>query len=244
MKSKAYFVSDLHFGANYTMAYPDRESRFCEFIRTIQKEASHLFILGDLFEFWMEYRFYIPKQHFKLLAALHHLAASGTTIHYLSGNHDFNLGQFFQNEVNIRTHHTPLEITVQNKSLFLFHGDGMAQSDWKYRIVKKIILHPLSNFLFKLLHPDWGMYLAHWVGSTSRSYPNHSNKGEYSKAALEILSHKKAHILMHGHTHSSFIRETPHGLYINSGEWLRKLQYVVMEEGVCQIKEYTPSATD
>ena len=238
MNKKAYFVSDLHLGAQNIHAIPDRELFFCNFLQKLASRASDLFILGDLFEFWMEYSHFIPKSYFKVLAGLYELSRQGVKIHYLSGNHDFNLGHFFQ-KIGVHTHHHPFTITLQGKSLFLLHGDGMAKSDWKYRFVKKILVHPISNWCFKLIHPDWGMKLAKLVGKASRGRLAYCQYNEYQDRGVQLLK-KDVDIVMHGHTHSAFIKKVNGGIYVNAGNWFESMHYVEMDEGNCTIRTYSP----
>src|SRR5258706_12899352 len=109
----AYFISDLHLGARYTGLNPDRETLVLRFLRERAASASHLFILGDLFEFWMEYRSFVPKEHFRIVAALEELARNKVEVHYLSGNHDFNLGNFFPDQVGRRVHTAEIRSELQ-----------------------------------------------------------------------------------------------------------------------------------
>ena len=238
MDGIAYFVSDLHLGASYPKAHPNREALFRRFLEEKASRASHLFILGDLFEFWMEYRNFIPKGHFRTLAALGRLVEGGVEVHYLSGNHDFNLGGFFQAQLGVRIHDFELPFDLQGKRLLLLHGDGLAASDWKYRILKRIIRHPAANLAFRLLHPDWGMGIAYAVSKASRD--KHQNRprkmDEYEAASRALLVSGKYDLVMHGHTHASFVKEFPEGVYVNSGEWLYEMKYVVMEAGECRIE--------
>lgn len=237
-----YFISDLHFGAKYQGLKDNRENIFIQFLEERASQASHLFILGDLFEFWMEYHSYIPKEHFRVLSALERLANQGVAIHYLSGNHDFNLGSFFQNTLNIKTYTQPTSFDLQGQKLLLLHGDGLAKSDWKYRLMNKIMVHPLSNFFFKLIHPDWGMALARSLSGLSRD--QHHNRprfmDEYEAASRALLKKGGENILIHGHTHAAFVKTFPEGVYVNSGEWLFNLEYVTMENGTCRIEKFTP----
>ena len=240
LRHQAFFVSDLHIGAEFNGVFPDREIHLCRFLDTLKTNASHLFILGDLFEFWMEYRFYIAKSHFKLLMKLRELTDSGVEVHYLSGNHDFNLGQFFQQELGVQTHHHPFSLTLQNKRLLLLHGDGMAANDGMYRRIKKILVHPAANWAFKSIHPDWGMALAQWVGARSRKNHQPSNPGQYRKAAQKLFMKHHPDLLIHGHTHFHFVQTLEEGVYANSGEWVQKLQYLKLEDGICTAHSYTP----
>lgn len=236
----AFFISDLHLGAKYRGLDPDRETVVLRFLRDKAPLATHLFILGDLFEFWMEYRSFVPKEHFRILAALEELARAGVEVHYLSGNHDFNLGTFFRDQVGLRVHADEIRIDLQGKRLLLLHGDGLAKSDWKYRIMKSVLRHPLSNRLFRLVHPDFGMGLARYTSKASRD--QHQNRprymDQYEAACRTILADKRQDILIHGHTHVAFVKEFPEGVYVNSGEWLTRMEYVAMENGVCRIEKF------
>jgi UDP-2,3-diacylglucosamine hydrolase len=240
MSGIAYFVSDLHLGAKYRHARPEREALFIRFLEETASGGGHLFILGDLFEFWMEYRSFIPKAHFRTLAALGRLARRGVQVHYLGGNHDFNLGGFFSEHLDLLVHQGPLEMELQGKKLLLLHGDGLAASDWKYRMMKKITMHPWSNRCFKWLHPDLGMELAKRLSKLSRD--RHGNLprrlDEYETACRRFLS-RGFDIVMHGHTHAGFVRQLPEGIYVNSGEWLGRMEYVRMEGGVCTLETFT-----
>ncbi len=240
MDKPAYFISDLHLGALYRGLKPDRERLLVHFLEQKAHKASHLFILGDLFEFWMEYRSFIPKDYFQTLSALGRLAQSGVEIHYLSGNHDFNLGHFFQDTLGFKIHSDSLALELQGKKILLLHGDGLAKSDWKYRILKRILRHKLSNRTFQLLHPDFGMGLARAVGKLSRD--RHQNlprfMDQYEAASRKLLADGNHDILIHGHTHAAFVKDVPEGIYVNSGEWLHEMKYVAMTQGCCRIESY------
>jgi UDP-2,3-diacylglucosamine hydrolase len=233
------FVSDLHFGANYSKSHPNREQLFCEFLRGWEGRAEAVWILGDLFEFWMEYELVIPKHHFHVLHALRKLVDSGVQVHYLCGNHDFNLGTFFQKALGLHIHPGPVTIQVQGLQCHLLHGDGLAASDWRYRITKHILRHPLANQLFKWIHPDWGMGLANYSSKLSRD--SHGNRprfmDEYETAGKALLA-QGYDVVMHGHTHCGFVKTLSEGLYINSGEWLERLEYLVLQNGQFTLHDY------
>jgi UDP-2,3-diacylglucosamine hydrolase len=239
MTETAYFISDLHLGARYAKARPEREAQFRRFLEDTASQASHLFILGDLFEFWMEYRHYIPKAHFRTLAALSRLAESGVEVHYLCGNHDFNPGPFFGEHLGMQIHTEPLAVELQGKKMLLLHGDGLAASDWKYRLMKKITVHSWSNHAFKWLHPDRGMELARFLSKLSRDRHGNQPRGlkEY-EAACRALLLQGYDIVMHGHTHAAFVREFPEGVYVNSGEWLERMEYISLRDGQCRLESF------
>jgi UDP-2,3-diacylglucosamine hydrolase len=261
LPQRALFLSDAHLGADPDGCYPDRQRALCAHLEAQVGRLSHLFIVGDLFEFWMEHRSCIPKGQLDVLCALRAIRRAGTEVHYLAGNHDFNLGQFFERELGLIVHQgtaasgssgdagpsgatagdssgATLDIELQGLRLRIVHGDGLASSDWKYRAVKATLLHPLSNRLWKLLHPDLGMWLARTVGSTSREhglqYPIPCP--EYDAAAVRLFDEAEAagkpiDALLHGHTHLGFVREMGTRLYINTGEWLFRPQWIELCEG-------------
>jgi UDP-2,3-diacylglucosamine hydrolase len=238
---RAVFVSDLHLGTRYAGAKENREACFEQFLLGLEGNASHLFLLGDVFEFWMEYRHFIPKHHFGVLAALHHLRRAGVEIHYLCGNHDFNLGTFFRDSLGIVTHNGLFALELQDKKLLLLHGDGMNPKDWAYRLVRRVLHHPLSNWAWKLIHPDLGMRIALGVGKASRDQHGGIPRDldQYEAVARKLLS--QGHdIVMHGHVHAGFVKTVPEGVYVNTGEWLKRLEYVEMTEGVCSLRTYEP----
>lgn len=241
MSAVAYFISDLHLGADYRHANKERESHFQRFLDGLASRATHLFILGDLFEFWMEYDNFIPKHHFATLTALERLVRKGVEVHYISGNHDFNLGRFFEDSLGLKVHHGPFPMELQGRKLLLLHGDGLANPDWKYRLAKSVTLHPISNACFRLIHPDWGMSLARYLSRLSRD--SHGNRPrmlpEYEKACRGLLS-QGFDVVIHGHTHVGFVKRLPEGVYVNSGEWLERMEYVSMREGELKLETYDP----
>jgi len=240
MDKSVFFVSDLHLGSLYADARPDREAGFEAFVRSLAGRASHLFLLGDVFEFWMEYRHYIPKHHFGVLVAVSELRRSGAEIHYSSGNHDFNLGGFFQEALGIETHDRPFVRELQGKRVLLLHGDGMNPRDKAYRLVCRVLRHPLSNFAYKLLHPDLGMAIARAMGHLSRNGNVPRRLPEYEAEARRLLAPRHADVLVHGHVHAGFVKRVPEGINVNTGEWLEKMQYVEMAGGECFLKIYSP----
>jgi UDP-2,3-diacylglucosamine hydrolase len=228
-------------GAAYKHARPEREAQFHRFLEEKAGVASHLFILGDLFEFWMEYADFIPKNHFGTLAALERLVRKGVEVHYISGNHDFNLGRFFSDTLGLKVHHGPLALELQGRKVLLLHGDGLAKSDWKYRLAKGVTLHPFTNACFRLIHPDWGMALARYLSRLSRD--QHGNRPRmlplYEAAGKRLL--RLGHdVVMHGHTHAGFVKTLPEGVYVNTGEWLQRMEYVRMEGGVPVLETWVP----
>ena len=237
---RAVFVSDLHFGTRYHDARADREHLFERFLYQQEGRLSHLFLLGDVFEFWMEYRHVVPKHHFGVLAALHHLRRTGVEIHYVCGNHDFNLGTFFRDHLGIITHTGPFAMTLQGRKLLLLHGDGMDPQDKAYRFVRRVLHSRWANALWKVIHPDLGIRIALGVGKASRSRHGDIMQalGGYEGEARRLLREGGHDVVIHGHIHVGFVNPLPEGLHVNTGEWLTRLEYVEMEDGEISLKTY------
>src|SRR5262245_38654941 len=159
----AYFLSDAHLGTESAEREAPREARLIEFFESLPGRAESLFIVGDLFDFWFEYSTAIPRRHFKTLCALRRLREAGVEITYLAGNHDFWLGGFLSNELGIHTREGPVTVEKQGRRAWIHHGDGLIGGDLGYRMLKKILRNRVNIRLYRWLHPDLGIPLAHWV---------------------------------------------------------------------------------
>ncbi len=237
MNKPAYFISDLHLGATTEGVIADREQRLVDLLRGWRGQASHVVFVGDSFEFWMEYRHYINRHHFPFLRALAELVESGVQVHLLSGNHDFRLDDFFPTALGVQVHST-LKLELQGKKIWFQHGDGVAKSDWGYRLASRVIHSPINVFLFRLLHPDWGMALANWVGRTSRKVNEDADPkiAEYQEAWRKLMVREDCNVVVHGHNHHPSIKLDIEGTVVNCGQWLFELNYVEFRDGNFEIK--------
>ena len=232
MSLPAYFISDAHLGVNPPRARADREKLLVEFLESIRGKASHLVIVGDLFEFWYEYNDYVNRNHFELFFALRELVRLGCEVHLLRGNHDFAYGDFFPKSLGVQVHRS-LVLEIQGKKVYFHHGDGVAKSDFGYRIMRRVLDFPPNRFLFKQIHPDWGMALARFVGRNSRKIgeSREINLQEYLGWGASILKRKKCDVCIHGHHHISGIWDVEGGVVASPGEWIWKPAILRMEEG-------------
>ena len=239
MTLPAYFISDAHLGANPPGALPDREKALVRFVESLKGNASHLVIVGDLFEFWYEYNDYVNRNHFDLFFALRELVQSGCEVHLLQGNHDFAYGDFFPKSIGAQVH-KEVVLEIQGKRVFFRHGDGVAKSDFGYRIFRRILDFPLNRFLFRQIHPDWGMALARFVGRNSRKVGESRiiKMEEYLHWAERMLRENKCDCCVLGHHHISGLWTVDGGLVASSGEWIKKLSYLRMEAGEVTLNEF------
>lgn len=229
----AYFFSDVHLGLGSPQIEKQKEDRLLGFLRSILPSSDHLFILGDLFDFWFEYKTVIPKGFHRTLAALQEFADRGVKVHYLAGNHDFWMGDFFHNELGMELHFEPFETTVAGKRIFFHHGDGLAENDTGYKLIKPVLRNKLNIRLYRWLHPDLGVKLARGSSRTSRAYTANKHYGEeegmirYARTRIE----NGADIVMMGHRHKPTVVPINHGMYVNLGDWISYNTYAVLQNG-------------
>jgi UDP-2,3-diacylglucosamine hydrolase len=232
-KDTLYFISDAHFGLPF-VGEEKRESLFFTLLESLKDRMAALYILGDLFDFWIEYRSVIRFDYFRILCALRNLVDSGVEVHYLPGNHDFALGPFFKEQTGIITHQDTLQIRLQGKMVYMYHGDGLVKSDYGYRFLKKVLRNPFNQKMFKLLHPNIGIWLGTSSSWSSRKRSAHritaAHLEEYRQCARNELR-QGSDIVMYGHTHIPEITRYPEGVFCNTGSWLGNYSYASMRDG-------------
>jgi len=239
-----YFISDANLGAPIGVSEAEKRARLFAFGKNIASKDNKLFIIGDLFDFWFEWRKVIPKRHFRVLRELAMWRDNGLDMYYLAGNHDFRLGGFLENEIGIKTFGNELNLTAAGKNFHLFHGDGVQKSDVGYRFLKKIFRSGLNQQLFLLLHPDFGMKLADWSSSKSRNSNLLKNPSKLENDYIEYAERKNSqgfdYILM-GHTHRPLLYKLTSGLYINTGNWYQDFTYAKFSDDEISLKYFRGS---
>jgi UDP-2,3-diacylglucosamine hydrolase len=230
-----YFLSDVHLGLGPPEQERRKEDTLLEFFGAILPQAQQLFIVGDLFDLWFEYTTVIPKGFFRTLAALESFTRRGVEVHYLAGNHDYWMEDFFKNELGVKTHREPFEISLHGKRLFLHHGDGLIGKDVGYRLIRPILRNPVSILLYRWLHPDIGIRLARRSSRTSRAYTSRqkiADDRDMTAFATERIR-QGIDIVIMGHQHYPAYHVIEGGVYINLGDWISHRTYAEMTgEGV------------
>ncbi len=239
MKQYSYFVSDAHLGIAMP-GYDRRENDLFAFFEQISLDATDLYIVGDLFDFWIEYKYAIRPDYYKAIAKLRQLVECGVSVHYLSGNHDFALGEFLTKTVGLTVHHEHLITDIQGKKVHLYHGDGLAKNDVGYRLLKKILRNPTNQKLYKMIHPDIGVPMASFFSGSSRkmlaNWMTDEKLAEYRAVARQYLD--ESDIVIFGHTHRYEITRFGDKTYVNTGEWIRKYSYAKMENGIIRLWQW------
>lgn len=223
----AFFVSDLHFGLLDSAQEKSRERSFVNFLEYCKTNTDQLFILGDLFDYWFEYKRVIQKGYFRTFTALQDLVEAGVEVHYFIGNHDFMHRDYFEKEIGLILHPSELEIIIDDKKFFLGHGDGLVANDLGYNILKKILRNNFLQKMYSIFHPDFGIWLASSSSKTSRDYTTEKSYGEVD-GLLETAKKKIDEgfdYVVFGHTHIRRKEIYKSGQYINLGTWLNSPCY-------------------
>jgi len=236
----AYFISDVHLGLEGPAAERDKQRRLIGFLDHASRDASHLFILGDLFDAWIEYRTVIPRGFHRVLSKLHDLADSGVDIHFLVGNHDFWVRDFFETEMGIKTHNEAFGIELEGKKIYMHHGDGLDPRDRGYAFLKKVLRNRFAIWLFSWIHPDIGVTLARSSSKTSRGYTSTKDYGEEDgmrRAAARLLGEGYDMVIM-GHRHVPREERIGAGVYVNLGDWIGHNTYARLSGGTLSLQRW------
>jgi len=218
MEGIVYFLSDAHLGAQSTEKEKLKKQKLFSFWEKVKTDAEALYILGDLFEFWFEYKNTIPKEHFDVLVKLKELTDLKIKVGYVTGNHDFWLGDFLKEKIGIEIFKNPTSAFHHKKKIFLIHGDGLAKKDTGYRFLKKILRNRTCINLYRLIPPDLGIPLAKKVASLSRSHTSKKDKAleDYIDFAKSKIEEGFDAVVM-GHTHYQDVKKHEQQIMLNPG---------------------------
>jgi UDP-2,3-diacylglucosamine hydrolase len=240
MSKSVFFLSDAHLGAEEEDKEKSKEDKLVSFLDKVKEEGEFLYLVGDMFEFWFEYKNVIPKKHFGVLGKLKQLVECGLKAKYVVGNHDFWLGDFLPRDIGIPIFKEPLEVVHQERKIFITHGDGLAKKDLGYRILKKILRNRVNIFLYRQVPPDIAYPLAKFVARRSRASVERrdsSHLQEYESFAAEKVKLGFDAVIL-AHTHVPVLRDFGEGIYLNLGDWYKHFTYGKLHEGKFSLETY------
>ena len=243
--SKIYFASDLHLGVPNRKKSLVREKLFVQWLDEIKNDAETIYLLGDIFDFWFEYKKAVPKGYVRLLGKLAEISDLGIPIHIFTGNHDMWLFDYLEDEINAHIHREPIEISLKGKRFFIGHGDGLGPGDNGYKIIKKIFKNKLCQWLFERIHPNLGISIAQYWSKKSRiaNGENDENFHDEKEWLIQFCKEKMKTIdvdfFIFGHRHLPLeVNLGNKTTYINLGEWVNYNSYAVFDGKKLELKRY------
>jgi UDP-2,3-diacylglucosamine hydrolase len=241
-----YFLSDFHLGTPSYAESLKREKKVVAFLDNIKTKAAEILIVGDMFDFWFEYKTTVPKGYVRLLGKLAELTDAGIKIHFFVGNHDMWMRGYFEQELNIPVYFHPKTFEWQGKKFFVGHGDGLGPGDRGYKILKLVFRNKVSQWMFGAVHPSWGIGLANYLSRRSRAKTGHKDKkflGEEGEWLIifcrQMLAKEHFDYFIFGHRHYPIDYElTESSRYINLGDWLYAFTYAVFDGNKVELKKW------
>jgi UDP-2,3-diacylglucosamine hydrolase len=246
---KVYFASDFHLGAPDREKSLVREKKIISWLDSIENDADTIFLCGDLFDFWFEYKRVVPKGFVRFFGKLASLTDKGIRIIVFSGNHDMWMRDYLSVEIGAEVYREPMQFLIDGKKFLIGHGDGLGPGDYAYKFLKKIFESKFSRFLFgRLLHANLGQFLGtSWASHSWRSHEKEGNVDSFESPAKEILfqyckeveakEHHDFYIFGHRHCKLDLIINE-RSKYINLGDWIRFDSYGVFDDKACTLEKF------
>ncbi|RMG79420.1 MAG: UDP-2,3-diacylglucosamine diphosphatase [Bacteroidetes bacterium] len=245
-KKKIYFASDFHLGVPGKQDSKEREKQIVRWLSEIQPHAKEIFLVGDIFDFWFEYKHTIPKGYVRLLGKLAELTDSGIPVHFFTGNHDMWAFDYLPCEVGVQIHREPIIREFSGKKFMIGHGDGLGPGDKPYKMLKKIFSNKLCQWMFARIHPNLGISIANYWSKKSRLANMNGEEtflGEEKEWLIQFcrseLARRHIDYFIFGHRHLPIkYHLSENAQYINLGEWLFAKTYAVFDGNDVQLVKY------
>lgn len=226
-----FFISDLHFGFFEYEKEKPLIQKFERLIDSIADSGGELFILGDLFDYWFEYKTVIQKNSYRIITKLEYLVEKGVKISYLIGNHDFAHLGFFSDHFGIKMYDEEIVRDLHQKRFFMAHGDGLVTNDSGYKALRSIVRNKSLQKIYSTIHPTFGIKLAKYFSKKSRYYTDNKNYGTID--GLFEFAHQKINsgfdFVILGHAHRRIFEKIDNGYYVNLGTWLNQPCYGIFD---------------
>jgi len=244
-KNKIYFVSDVHLGAPALRNNKQRERLFAQWLDEIKPDVKELYLMGDIFDFWWEYKKVVPRGFTRILGRIADLADSGIPVHFFTGNHDLWVFDYLPEELGVIVHRNEFVTELNGKKFFLAHGDGLDASDVGYIRLKKIFTNKKLQWMFSRLHPNFALKIGHdWSKSSRTSKLGYerefkvNNDGMY-KFALNYLASNQIDYFIFGHRHQVIDTAiSDKTRFILLGDWIKNFTYGVFDGEKFELKYY------
>ena len=234
---KIYFASDFHLGIPNNLQSNEREKVIVAWLDKVKTDAKEIYLVGDLFDFWFEYKYTVPKGCIRFLGKIAELVEHGIQFHLFTGNHDMWMFDYLEKEFGITINRKPITKEINDKIFLIGHGDGLGPGDKKYKLIKRFFANKFCQWLFARLHPNFGFSIAHYWSKKSREKEmlgNHDFLGENKEwliiYANEILKKRHVDYFIFGHRHLPIEHQlNEKSTYINLGDWINHYTYGVFD---------------
>jgi len=249
-KNKIYFASDFHLGIPNAASSLKREKLLVDWLEQVSADASAIFLMGDVFDFWFEYKFVVPKGYVRLLGKIAEITDSGIPVHLFRGNHDIWAFDYLNKELGVQIHRESVIYEFDGKKLFLAHGDGLGPGDKGYKFLKKVFEFKPNQFLFRWLHPDLGARMGLYFSRQSRlanaakvgkqeSTKPHEDEMLYKYAKRKASELPEVDFFVFGHLHIPMLKKiSDKAELIILGDWISNFSYGVFEDGKMRLEFY------
>ena len=245
-KNKLYFASDFHLGVPSSDESLKREKLIVKWLDEIKEDAAEVFLVGDIFDFWFEYKRVIPKGFIRLQGKIVELVDKGIKVHFFTGNHDMWMFDYFQQELGVEMHRNPIVKDVDGLKLYIGHGDGLGPGDKSYKFLKRIFTNKFFQWCFARLHPNFGIALANLSSKKSRAKTGNNDEVFLGEEKEWLVQYAKEQIkenhfdyFIFGHRHLPLeIQINENSKYINLGDWIKYNTYAVLDNGEIALKVY------
>jgi UDP-2,3-diacylglucosamine hydrolase len=244
---KTYFAGDFHLGIDVLHSSKDRERLIVSWLENIRQDAAAIYLIGDVFDHYFEYKKVVPKGYVRFFGKLAELRDDGIPIYFFTGNHDMWMFNYFSEEFGIPIYRKPIIRKIQGKTFFIGHGDGLGPKDYGYKFIKKIFNNRFCQFLYSLIHPNIGLGLMTFFSSKSREAgddPEHFLGAEeewlaqYAERKIQEIPEVDFFIFGHRHLPIDYTLKNGKTRYINTGEWMTQTSYVVFDGEKLEHKFY------
>ena len=233
---RIYFCSDNHLGSPNRNLSLEREKIFITWLDQIKIDAQAIFFLGDLFDFWFEYKRVVPKGFTRLFGKLAELSDSGIDLFFFVGNHDCWIGNYFEDELGINVFHKKVDLNIDNYNILIGHGDGLGPGDNKYKFLKLLFRNPILKKLFSFIHPDIGISLGKFLSQKNKIISGNEKVFESEDKEMlfsyckDVLKTKYYHFFIFGHRHIPLELDLGNNSkYFNTGDWITHFSYLVYD---------------
>lgn len=244
--SKIYFASDQHFGSPTLKKSIERERKFISWLDEIKGDCTALFLLGDLFDFWFEYKQVVPRGYIRVLGKLAEFTDAGIPIYFFVGNHDLWMRDYLEKELSVIVFREPAEFLINGKLFLIGHGDGLGPGDYGYKFLKKVFTNPIAKFLYYLLHPDLSLWLGKTLSEKNKLLSGKEEDkfmGEQKEWLLQyaqgkLKENKEYKYFIFGHRHLPIEYRIEGAIYFNTGDWIKHFTYGFFDGEEFYLKSY------